>query len=111
MEGLPRLGHGWRLDALGFPQRLDLWAYIAWVTTADARHAATGWHPSWLAKDRVGRVEVSTVFLPVLGRLPRQPFETWVRGPSHHDFYRYASALEARAGHWCLVWQLRQAEG
>jgi hypothetical protein len=58
----------------------------------------------------VGPREVSTVFLSVLGELPDQPFETWVRGPEGDAFYRYHTAHEASAGHWCLVWQYQEGE-
>jgi hypothetical protein len=69
---------------------------------------ATGRHPVWIEQSQVGAIEVSTVFLSMLGSLLERPFETWVRGPDHEDFYRYRTAQEARASHWCLVWQLHE---
>jgi hypothetical protein len=104
---------GFVLDALGYPKRLSLEAYITWEMEAEDVWVATGWHPTWLAKSRVGDVEVSTIFLAMRGRLADQPFETWVKGPGRSHFSRCDTAQEAWAGHWCLVWQfwVRGEEG
>jgi hypothetical protein len=98
---------GWVLDAFEYPRWLPLQAYIAFEMAAAEQHITQGWHPSWLAKSVVGGLEVSSVFLSWMGALDEKPFETWIRGGDRSDFYRYDTAQEARASHWCFVWQLR----
>jgi hypothetical protein len=101
---------GWIMDALGWPCFLDLEAYVRWSMAGERLQQETGWHPTWIAKSVVGRREVSTVFLSILGELGAQPFETWVSGPGVSAFYRYHTAHEASAGRWCLVWQYQEGE-
>jgi hypothetical protein len=96
------------MDALGWPCFLDLERYMRWSMAGERRQQETGWHPTWIAKSVVGPREVSTVFLSILGTLVEQPFETWVRGPEGDAFYRCDTAPEARALHWCLVWQYQE---
>jgi hypothetical protein len=98
------------MDAFEWPCFVDLEGYVRWQMQTEQRQRDTGRHPTWIAKSVVGPREVSTVFLSVLGELPDQPFETWVRGPEGDAFYRYHTAHEASAGHWCLVWQYQEGE-
>lgn len=69
-------------------------------------------HPRYVAKTKIGPLEVSTVKLPIdhaFGSGPPQWYETMVFGgddevdPADDWFGRYATREEAEAGHVAIV--------
>jgi len=77
----------------------DLRAWGAWMQNAADRI---------LARDEIGGVRVSTVFLGLdhsLGNGPPLLWETMIFGGSHNDYQeRYETRDEALAGHRQAVW-------
>lgn len=64
-----------------------------------------------IQKTKIGKVEVSTVFLGLdhsYGGGPPQLFETMVFGGKlDHETVRYATLEDAKVGHMKMVWQVR----
>lgn len=61
-----------------------------------------------VALNKVGRYEVSTVFLCLSGAMPRRLFETaLIIDDEYEHFHRYDTWDEAQAGHDALVLRLR----
>ena len=84
------------------PVEVDLMGWAKWFESADRK----------VAKDMIGKVEVSTVFLGLdhgyNGRI--ELFETMIFGGKHNDeMWRYATWDEAETGHSDAVNLVKEA--